>query len=262
MSGDNFYRGKYRAASARLTKFDYGNNGYYFVTICVRNRECHFGSVNGGKMVLSEIGKIVDQYWREIPCHFPFVRLDVFIVMPNHVHGIIMIDKPDVETLHCNVSTSTKHNVSTSTKHNVSTSTKHNVSTSTKHNVSTERNVSTSTKHNVSTSAKHNVSTERNASAECNIVTKCNESEKLGRPNIGMTMSEISPTAGSLSTIIRSYKSACTKTINRIQDKTLFQWQNRFHDHIIRDENGLVNIRNYIIRNPLKWRNYEQNEEK
>jgi hypothetical protein len=65
----------------------------YFVTICTQGREHYFGEIETGRMILSEIGKMAQQYWLEIPNHFTFVELREFVVMPNHVHGIIIIDK-------------------------------------------------------------------------------------------------------------------------------------------------------------------------
>ncbi|MBI5408742.1 MAG: hypothetical protein HZA14_05190 [Nitrospirae bacterium] len=88
------YKSKYRIESTRLRYWDYGENGYYFITICVKDHECVLGCIKNGEMVLSEIGKITRQCWQEIPAHFPFVLLDEFVIMPNHVHGIIVIDKP------------------------------------------------------------------------------------------------------------------------------------------------------------------------
>lgn len=87
------YQGKYRIPSTRATFWDYGSNAPYFVTICTKNREYSFGDVINGEMVLSEIGKIADECWLAIPDHFPFVKLHNHIIMPNHVHGIIVIDK-------------------------------------------------------------------------------------------------------------------------------------------------------------------------
>jgi len=87
------FQNKYRIASTRLQNWDYGSNAAYFVTICTHNRIEYFGDVVDGKIVLSEIGIIVEKYWDEIPVHFPFVILGAFVVMPNHVHGIIVIDK-------------------------------------------------------------------------------------------------------------------------------------------------------------------------
>jgi REP element-mobilizing transposase RayT len=75
----------------RLENYDYSQNGMYFVTICVKRREFLLGDIDEGGMRLSEVGKIAEQCWREIPLHFPDVRLDEFIIMPNHLHGIIGI---------------------------------------------------------------------------------------------------------------------------------------------------------------------------
>ena len=97
----NLFQNKYRIASARLQNWDYGSNAMYFVTICTQNRECFFGEIvetpnmETPEMQLSEIGKLADHFWNEIPTHFPFVELGEYIVMPNHVHGIIIINKRD-----------------------------------------------------------------------------------------------------------------------------------------------------------------------
>ena len=89
------YLNKYRIPSARAPFWDYGWNAAYFVTICTQNRECWFGKISDGVMDLSPIGHIANSCWYEIPNHFPFVELGIHIIMPNHVHGIVMINKPD-----------------------------------------------------------------------------------------------------------------------------------------------------------------------
>ncbi|MGM1057416.1 MAG: transposase [Bacteroidota bacterium] len=86
------FKNKYRIASTRLQTWDYGWNGAYFITICTQNRECFFGDIIDGKMQLSETGKIAHKFWIEIPNHFSFVKLGEFVVMPNHVHGIVIMD--------------------------------------------------------------------------------------------------------------------------------------------------------------------------
>lgn len=105
----NKFKNKYRISSARLQTWDYSNNGAYFITICTQNRHHFFGNINNGIMQLSEIGKLAEQFWYEIPNNFPMVELGNFVVMPNHVHGILIIDKPNdesfVETRQCLVST-------------------------------------------------------------------------------------------------------------------------------------------------------------
>ncbi|WP_321372554.1 transposase [uncultured Draconibacterium sp.] len=89
------FRNKYRISSTRLQNWDYGSNAAYFVTICTQGREHYFGDIVNGEMQLSPIGKLAEKYWMEIPQHFPFVQLNAFVVMPNHVHGIIVIDRND-----------------------------------------------------------------------------------------------------------------------------------------------------------------------
>ena len=75
--------------SIRLRGYDYSLPGAYFVTICVRDRQCVFGDVLAGRMQRSRIGDLGHAFWINIPDHVPHVVLDAFIVMPNHVHGII-----------------------------------------------------------------------------------------------------------------------------------------------------------------------------
>ena len=90
---DKLFNKKYRIPTARASWWDYSQNGIYFVTICTQNRELFFGEIIDAEMKLSEIGKIACQCWEEISDRFPFVLLDAFVVMPNHIHGIIIIDK-------------------------------------------------------------------------------------------------------------------------------------------------------------------------
>ena len=89
------FQNKYRITSARAPFWDYGWNAAYFVTICTQNRTCWFGEISNGVMVLSVMGHIANSCWYEIPSHFPFVELGAHVIMPNHVHGIVIINKPD-----------------------------------------------------------------------------------------------------------------------------------------------------------------------
>jgi len=92
---------KYRIPSARLQNWDYGWNGIYFITICTEGRDNFFGEITDSVMNLSEIGQLVHRFWFKIPDHFPFVFLDSFVVMPNHIHGILILDKnEDMENSH------------------------------------------------------------------------------------------------------------------------------------------------------------------
>jgi REP element-mobilizing transposase RayT len=79
--------------SLRLKDYDYTQEGAYFITICTKNRQCIFGDIKHGEMKLSFLGAIASQYWEEIPQHFPHIQLDVFVIMPNHIHGILWIEQ-------------------------------------------------------------------------------------------------------------------------------------------------------------------------
>ncbi len=84
--------GDHHRRSIRLKGYDYSRDGAYFVTICAQNRGPVFGSVKNGKMVLNNLGKTAEMYWCAIPFHYPHAILDLFVVMPNHVHGVVVID--------------------------------------------------------------------------------------------------------------------------------------------------------------------------
>lgn len=82
---------QYHRRSIRLKGFNYSSDGAYFVTICTQDREMLFGDINNGKMVLNDIGKMVNYYWFQIPVKFPSIELGQSQIMPNHIHGIIFI---------------------------------------------------------------------------------------------------------------------------------------------------------------------------
>ncbi len=92
------FKNKYRIESTRLAGWDYSGVGLYFVTICTREKECFFGGVVDSEMRLSPIGKIVTDEWQKTPTIRPNVALDEWVVMPNHMHGIIVINDPSVGT--------------------------------------------------------------------------------------------------------------------------------------------------------------------
>ncbi len=179
------YQNKYRIKSARLQGYDYTRAGLYFITICTGNREHYFGEIVDNEMQLSNMGVLADVLWHEIKNHSNNIELHQFVIMPNHIHGILEIvdgfngGRDDA----CIVSTTT-----------------------------TPIN-------------PHNSKTHKKAS--------------------------ISPKSGSVSRVIGLYKSAVTKHVRRLGYG--FQWQSRFYDHIIRNENDYIRISNYIKNNPVKW---------
>ena len=188
------YQNKYRIASVRAQWWDYGWNGAYFMTVCTKNREHFFGEINDGNMYLSRIGVIADIVWHQIPHHAPFVELGDFVVMPNHVHGIIILNKPN-DTIQNN--DNPDHD---------------------------DRTVET----------LHATSLQSQPQSPKN-----------------QQMASISPRAQTLSTVVRSYKSAVTRHANRLGLE--HGWQTRFHDHIIRDDAEYQRIADYIVANPENW---------
>ena len=171
------FKDTYRISSIRLKHWDYSENGYYFLTICTKNKECFFGTIENNAVQLSEIGRIVQDYWMKIPEYFPFTALDTFIVMPNHIHGIVIINNDPTRK-----------------------------------------------------DAIHRVS----------------ETGGITKQNNPMFYE-------SISRIVRWYKGRCAFEINRVQKKIKFAWQPRFYDHIIRDDESLEKISQYIIDNPARW---------
>ncbi len=186
--------------STRLRGYDYSQAGGYFVTMCTAGRDSIFGQIVRGKMELSEIGRIVETCWHEIPRHFPGVRCDVFQVMPNHVHGILDLPvRPTrspvgVESLHFSIGTHV------GTRHAAS---------------------------------QHESKISQHESGVLN---------RFGRPLYG-----------SLSTVIRSFKSAVTNKAHKANLRTGPIWQSRFYDRIIRDDIERFFIEQYIELNPLLW---------
>lgn len=88
------FQNKYRITSARASWRDYGWSGAYFITVCTANRTHFFGEIKENKMQLSSIGIIADVFWHEIKNHAANVELGAFVVMPNHIHGILILDNP------------------------------------------------------------------------------------------------------------------------------------------------------------------------
>jgi len=220
------FQNKYTIKSTRLENYDYSQNGLYFVTICIKDREELFGEIIGEKMVLNEVGKIANQFWQEMPKHFPFVNLDEFVVMPNHVHGILEINNEVgktneiVETQHCCVLETP--NISRIVDNDTQI---------------INRNVEIN---------KTKAIIKREPKTQQCCVSTVGENEKISN-----TFYKLKP--GSLSVIIRSYKSIVSKTIRKQLNPITFTWQPKFYDHIILNEESLNKIREYIIKNPKMW---------
>jgi putative transposase len=155
--------------SIRLPNFDYSQAGAYFVTICTKNRKCLFGEILNREMKLNDDGIFVSSCWVDIPKHFPHAKLDAYVIMPNHIHGIIVLDD--------------------------------------------------------------------------NAVGANNYSPLPHRPK---------GTAKTIGSIIRGFKIGATKGLQqKLPDIKL--WQRNYFEHVIRNDNDLNQIRQYVIDNPLNW---------
>ncbi|MBI1937782.1 MAG: transposase [Ignavibacteriales bacterium] len=88
----DLYQNRYRIESARLKEWDYSNPWWYFVTINTKDHKEYFGNVVNEEMILNDLGTVASKCWQEIPIHFPNTELDYFIILPNHLHGIVIIN--------------------------------------------------------------------------------------------------------------------------------------------------------------------------
>jgi len=197
------FHDKYRIPSARLRNWDYGWNAMYFVTICTQIHDCYFGDIISNDMILSEIGSFAHQNWNNIPNQFPYVELDVFVVMPNHIHGIIVINKMDDE----HPGTIGRDAIGT-----------------------------------IGRDAINRVSTKPEP-----------ESQPQPENNIngGITGIHNPMLHDNLSRIIRWYKGRVSFESHKINAG--FDWQPRFHEHIIRNDESYQRISEYIQNNPANW---------
>ncbi|GAB4220176.1 MAG TPA: transposase [Spirochaetota bacterium] len=85
------FKNKYRSETTRLKGFDYASPGAYFITICTYNREHVFGKIINGTMMVNETGKIVNECLHDLPNHYPNLKIDEYVIMPDHIHCIMVI---------------------------------------------------------------------------------------------------------------------------------------------------------------------------
>lgn len=165
--------------SIRLKGYDYSQPGHYFITICTHQRTHLFGEVRGGKMVLNAMGTFADACWRAIPDHYPNVRLDAYVIMPNHMHGVLEIGE--------------------------------------------------------SVGAVHEPPIE-------NIHGAGRDLPLQNTPNV--------------SKIIGRFKMTTAKQINILRGTPgVPVWQRNYYEHIVRDDDALNRIRQYVQNNPAEWQN-------
>ncbi|VXD19586.1 transposase [Planktothrix paucivesiculata] len=183
----------HKRQSIRLRGYDYSQSGFYFITICCYQRECLFGNIINSQMELNNLGGLVKEEWVKSAEIRKEIELGEFVIMPNHFHGIIIIDQEINQ------------------------------------NVDNYNHVNT------------------------------NDVGANGRSplqEIQSSQQEISMKPKSLSSLIAGFKSATTKKINIIRDTPKNPvWQRNYYDHIIRNDESLERIREYVQNNPLSWEN-------
>ena len=80
-----------RRKNMRLRGYDYTQNGAYFITICMKNRKNLLGDIQNSQIITSSIGDLIRSAWQELPTRYPGISIDAFVIMPNHIHGIIIV---------------------------------------------------------------------------------------------------------------------------------------------------------------------------
>lgn len=211
------YQNRYRIASARAAWWDYSRDGAYFVTICTDQRVHCFGHIDNGTMHLSPEGQLARDTWLLIPEQFDFADLAAFVIMPDHLHGIIVIRHPDGgDTVDGDTDMGDVNHMD----------------------------------HLDSRDAINRVSANANANADgadfdsdFAYTNTINPGGVTGRHNPMLHRN--------LSRIIRWYKGRTTFECRKLNPD--FRWQARFHDHIIRDQASFDRISQYIHQNPAKW---------
>lgn len=230
----NINKRRYRNGSLRHPFWNYGANALYFITICTKNRVCFFGEVKHNKMILSDIGKMAEKCWMEIPNHFPFVMLHDHVIMPNHVHGIIEIAK-EVESegsdhLEIEGAQDFAHPLGRSKKQDNLQSEEAQDFAPSLENLSNPISFSNSEMLNPFT-PWYKPPSEKGWGYK--------HKNKFG------------PQSKNLASIIRGYKVGVTKYAKTLRED--WGWQSRYHDSIIKNERYYKNVFHYIASNPRKW---------
>lgn len=187
------YKGKFRNETTRLRSWDYAADAWYFITICTHNRAHFFGKIVNDAMQLSSIGEVAACEWVKTAELRPYAELDAWVIMPNHLHGIVIINREGMQV------DSTREPSST-------------------------------------------------------VGTRCFASlPPTSTAHPSAAQNQFGPLKkDSLQSIIRGYKSAVTTWCKK-NGYADFAWQPRYYEHVIRSEDALRKIREYIENNPLKW---------
>jgi REP element-mobilizing transposase RayT len=216
---------KHHRRSVRLKGYDYSSEGAYYVTIVAQGRECLFGGIIDGEMHLSKYGEIIQKWWDEILVHFLNVELGAFVIMPNHIHGIIYIvteRRGEVLSPRDNPNSNNQDIIS---PHDHPKNNNQNVNIGDAYNQGGEIN-------------DEGVKTKNQGG----------ETQNMG----GETPPLRGPTLGQ---IVAYFKYQSTKAMNKIETENSITkfWQRSYYEHIIRNEKELQQKTDYILDNPSQW---------
>ncbi len=213
--------------SIRSKEYDYSRAGLYFVTICTQHRECLFGRIDNGEMILNDAGKFAEKCWTEIPDHFPNIQLHEHIIMPDHIHGIIEI-----------VSTATPVGANNYSPENHRHSPENHRHSPENHRHSPENH-------------RHSPENHRH-SPEKRPYPPGQLSGCVNRAKDFSPLRWVSPSK-TIGSVVRGFKIGVTKWM-RQNTKIYHVWQRNYHDHIIRNPKEYDRISNYINNNPAQWK--------
>jgi REP element-mobilizing transposase RayT len=273
------YQNKYRVASARAEWWNYAWSGAYFITICTKNRRHFFGEIKNGKIHLSPAGIIANVLWYQIPFHAKNVELGAFVVMPNHLHGILILnDPPDSDLSTVERTVETGHALSLHVPNSIDESKypinpidaadpkNHDNSINPIGRINSIEPIQPI----IPIGPINPIIPDRPTISDGPIETGRALSLQMDEPNKIPPLTEIliqeimnsqkSPLVqaryqnqgkNTVSSIVGSYKSAVTKNANRLNVE--FDWQTRFYDNIIRTDADYQRINDYIETNPQNW---------
>jgi REP element-mobilizing transposase RayT len=236
--------------SIRLKRYDYTQRGAYFVTICTHQRNCLFGEIVDGEIKLNTNGEIARGSWLSIPRDFKNVELDEFVIMPNHLHGIIIIESSEVagEALaNQDFSQSFSEVVGEALANQDFSQSFSEVAGEALANQDFSQLFSEVVGEAL---ANQDFSKQQNLSSQCFAPTV----------HTGETVKINGTKPQSLAAITQNYKSVSTRQINRMNKaKGNVIWQRNYYEHIIRNEEALNNILEYVVNNPINWVKDQEN---
>lgn len=223
--------------SIRLKSYDYSKAGAYFITICCQDRKRRFGKIENGEMILNELGKLAYNEWLKLPARFPTFELDVFQIMPNHMHGIIILINPD-------------SNLNPNPKSDPDSNPVRAGFTPAPNNPAAPNNNPSPNDQNENFPALDDFQKENNNYRKNNDDRDDNHHERA----TARVAPTVAPTVGD---ILGAYKSMvankCLKIFKLRNEKMGKIWQRNYYECIIWNERAYKNISAYIINNPKNW---------